>query len=118
MDNGYYNNQNRNTNFYNRQPAGRPGLATASLIVGVLSLPLGYCTGYLGIIAGVVAVVLGIFSRGNAPKLSGKAIIGIITGAAGIILGTFMTAMALIMIKNNPDFIKQYQDLIDFYNKK
>lgn len=121
MDNDNYNNQNGyndfNGGYGNRRPAQRAGLATASLIVGILSVPLGYCTGYLGIIMGITAVVLGIFSKGNAHRMSGKSIGGIITGAIGTVLGFSMLAMALWMIKNNPDIMKQYQDLIDFYNR-
>lgn len=118
MDYGNYNEQNGYNNYNgSRQPYGRSGLATASLITGILSVVLGYCTGYLGILAGVVSIVLGIFSRGDAPKLSRKAIIGIVSGAVGFILGVSIIVTAMKML-TNPDFMKQYKDIIDFLNRK
>ena len=61
--------------------------ATASLILGVLSL---FCCGF---VLGVVAIVLGVLARGEIERSqglqggSGLALAGIITGALGILSG-------------------------------
>jgi hypothetical protein len=69
------------------------GMATASLVTGVLSLPLLIFFG-LGAIAGIVAVVLGIVAvrrvgRGQASG-RGLAIGGIVTGAISVLLGVLI----------------------------
>ena len=92
MDNNYNNNYNNDYNYNNYNqgngypPQDRKGMAIASLILGIISIPLGCCA-YLGVIPGIIAVFLGIFSKGAAPRHSSKAIAGIITGAVGAVLG-------------------------------
>ena len=73
MDNNYNNNYNNDYNYNNYNqgngypPQDRKGMAIASLILGIISIPLGCCA-YLGVIPGIIAVFLGIFSKGAAPR--------------------------------------------------
>ena len=70
------------------RPQSSNGLATASMIVGVVGLILGFC---FGPIPGIVAVILGLVALGQikkAPQTSGGkplAIIGIVTGSLNIV---------------------------------
>ena len=115
-----YNNYNNNGAYHNvPQRSSHPGLATGALIAGILSVILGYCSGYGGIFAGITAVILAIFSKGKGEKMSGKAIAGIITGAVGIIMGLVIIITALQMLKSGgiDDIIQQYKDLLEFYSK-
>lgn len=122
MDNNYNNNFNNDYNNYDNfnqnngyPPQERRGMAIASLILGIIAIPAG-CCGYLGAIAGIVAVFLGIFSKGAAPRHSGKAVAGIITGAVGAVFAIVMTILSLRLM-SDPDFMAQYKELIEFYNK-
>lgn len=61
MDNNYNNNYNNDYNYNNYNqgngypPQDRKGMAIASLILGIISIPLGCCA-YLGVIPGIIAV--------------------------------------------------------------
>lgn len=118
FDNGYNYNHDNNFNNFNRNnyPQERRGMAIASLILGILSIPAGCCTGYMGPLLGIIAVFLGIFSKGTAPVRSGKAIAGIITGAVGAIIGIIMFIMAIYLM-GDPEFMAQYEELMEFYNR-
>lgn len=114
FNNNYnYGGANGNPNFYGE----RKGLSMCSLITGIISLPMACCTGYVGIIVGVLAVLFGIFSKGAAKIRSGKAVAGIITGTIGIVLGIIMLVLALYALKVNPEIMQQYNDLMEFYNR-
>lgn len=115
MDNNFFNNNDYND--INNTPHERKGLATASVLVGITSIVTGYCTGIFGIIFGLVAILMGFFSKGALVQRSGKAIAGIITGAVGIVLGIIMLVLAVVLMTTNPDFLQQYQELLEFYNR-
>lgn len=121
MDNNYNNNYNNDYNYNNYNqgngypPQDRKGMAIASLILGIISIPLGCCA-YLGVIPGIIAVFLGIFSKGAASRHSSKAIAGIITGAVGAVFGIIMTILSLKLMAD-PNFMAQYKELVEFYNK-
>ena len=112
-NNFYQNGPDRNPN----SGEERKGLSICSLIAGIISLPFACCTGYVGIVVGVLAVLFGIFSKGTTRIRSGKAVAGIITGAIGIVLGIIMLVLALYALKVNPEIMNQYNDLMEFYNR-
>jgi uncharacterized protein DUF4190 len=75
-----------------RQVTGqKQGFAVASLILGIISLTVGWCC-YFGVITGPIAIGLGITSliqiKNNPSQYTGKplAIIGIVTGAVYFVL--------------------------------
>jgi hypothetical protein len=75
-----------------RPPASqKQGLAVASLIVGIVSITVGWCC-YFGVVTGPVAIALGIAQlvqiKNKPNEFSGKplAIIGIVTGSLYFVL--------------------------------
>jgi len=68
------------------------GLATASLILGVLATVLGIIG--IGVVLGVLAIVFGAISLKNN---KGKSLAGIITGAVGIIIFILMIVFVLVI---------------------
>ena len=87
---------------WNPPPPPRPlnvgpsqGLAVASLVLGIVSMTIGWCC-YFGVLTGPVAVGLGIFSlvqiKNNPAQYSGKplAMVGIVTGGLYFVLLFFV----------------------------
>jgi uncharacterized protein DUF4190 len=75
----------------------KQGLAIASLIVGIVSVTVGWCC-YFGVVTGPVAIALGIVQlvqiKNKPNEYTGKplAIIGIVTGAV------YFAVLALIIV--------------------
>lgn len=97
-NNGNYNNDNYNQNYnnngfnngYNNNYNGANGYAIASLVLGILSIPLGCCYG-LGLILAIISIVFAFVSRKQSGgKFTGMAIAGIICSVLGIICSIFM----------------------------
>lgn len=95
-NNGNYNNnnydQNYNNGYYNgnNNYNGANGYAIASLVLGILSIPLGCCYG-LGLILAIISIVFAFVSRKQSGgKFTGMAIAGIICSVLGIICSIFM----------------------------
>lgn len=66
------------------------GRATASLVLGILSIPAAILIAILGIALGVIGLVLGFTARGDMGRAGvsmGKATAGIVLSAIGIVLG-------------------------------
>jgi hypothetical protein len=80
-----------------RTTSQKQGFAVASLILGIVSLTVGWCC-YFGVITGPIAIALGITSlvqiKNNPKEYTGKpiAIIGIVTGAV------YFLVVALIIL--------------------
>ena len=83
------------------QPANN-GMAIASLIVGITSIPLSLCCIALGPVAGIVGVILGFVARnqinqsGGAQAGGGLALGGLICGGIGILIGVIFIVLELI----------------------
>lgn len=86
-------------------PQPTQGLAVASLVLGLVSVTLGWCC-YFGVLTSPVAIGLGIFSlvqiKNNPDQYTGKplAIIGIATGAlyfVGLVLIILLYGLAFLM---------------------
>lgn len=75
----------------------KQGLAVASLIVGIVSITVGWCC-YFGVVTGPVAIALGIIQlvqiKNKPNEYTGKplAIIGIVTGAV------YFVVLAIIIV--------------------
>ena len=77
---------------------GSNGYAIASLVLGILSIPLGCCYGF-GIILSILAIIFGIVSKkSSGGRLSGMAIGGIICAVLGIITSLFMIVGIIALI--------------------
>ncbi|MHB8633683.1 MAG: DUF4190 domain-containing protein [Thermoplasmatota archaeon] len=83
-------------------PRRTPGMAVAALVVGIVAICLDGFAG-LGLLAGSVALVLGIIAKGRASKDpavggEGLALAGIILGAVAIVLGVLFWAFFAAVI--------------------
>jgi hypothetical protein len=83
------------------EPAGPPrrsGMAIAALVLGVLSIPLSL-TVYLGVLAGLAAVILGtvglVATRRGRMAGRGMALAGLITGLVGLVIAVSLGAYGL-----------------------
>ncbi len=78
--------------------------ATASLVLGILSIPTCFCYGLLGLILGIIAIVLGKKAKkvyAENPELYtgvGNAKAGYVTGVIGVILGAIYLAIIVFFI--------------------
>jgi hypothetical protein len=80
----------------------KDGKATAAMIVGILSIPVTFLIGIVGLIMAIVAIILGAIARQNIKRNglagSGQAMTGIITGIVTIVL--FVVLVAVIASSN------------------
>src|SRR5262245_17107569 len=90
------------------QPRTRKGLAIASLVLGIISIPT---LGLLGVGA-ITAIVLGVVAIGRIKKEpaiyggKGMAVAGIITSAVSFLLIAIIGIMAAVMV---PQLLKSRQ---------
>jgi hypothetical protein len=84
-------------------PARNSSKAVAALVVGIVSLLLGFCCAFLGL-AGVVAVVLGrsaqreIALSGGALTGEGMAKAGVVLGIIGAVVGVVTTILNVVLL--------------------
>lgn len=75
------------------------GLAIASLVLGIISIPL-FCFPFISIPCAIAGIVLGIVAKvqinKGAASGSGMAVGGIVCGAAGIVVMIIMTILFFI----------------------
>ncbi len=96
----------------------RKGLANASIIFGIASLPLAYFTGIFGCMLGIMALLFGFFSKGEARIRSSKAVGGMITGAIGFIFGGAMFAFSMYYVSAHMDELTQMMEgYSTFFNR-
>ena len=109
----YQNNNfddNNNYNNYNYRPEGNPGLATGSMVCGILSIVLCCCYGIVGLILGIISIVLALkFKKDNNGILNGQALAVIICAIIGSIL-------SLIMLVYTIYAITHYEEILNLYN--
>lgn len=81
--------------------SGNPGLPIASLIFAIAGGILGgYVSWILSVIAGIVAIVLGVMARKQASPRLGLALAGIIIGALCIISSLALVGIYLFQLKS------------------
>ncbi|WP_417265784.1 DUF4190 domain-containing protein [Brumimicrobium sp.] len=83
-------------------PKASNGMATASLVLGIVSIVLSFFW-VVGLICGVLAIILAIVSKGKIkadPNLggSGAASGGLITGIIGVILSIIVVVVAVMFV--------------------
>ncbi|HEY8588262.1 MAG TPA: hypothetical protein VIL55_01800 [Naasia sp.] len=69
-----------------------------ALVAGVVSLIGAFAFAPLGIVAGIVAVILGVLSRRSEPGARGLALAGLILGVVGIVLSVIFLILAGMLI--------------------
>lgn len=78
--------------------------ATASLVLGILSIPSCFCYGLLGLALGIIAIILGkkakkVYAEDpNTYSGIGNANAGYITGIVGVILGALYLILIVFLI--------------------
>jgi hypothetical protein len=89
-------------------PARRSATAIAALVLGVLSIPLSL-TVYLGVLAGLAAVILGaiglVATRRGRMAGHGMALAGLITGLVGLVIAVSLGAYGLKTFRDCQDRI-------------
>ncbi len=112
----YY--QDPNAQYYNinngyNEPPKSNGLAIASLVLGIISIPMACCYG-AGLVFGIIALILGLVSKPKtgpgAGRLPGMAIGGIICGIIGAL-------MSIAMIVYLAYIISEYGDLDELFRE-
>ena len=89
---------NRN---HDRPGSGNPGLPIASLIFAVAGAILGgYVSWILSVIAGIVAIVLGVVARKQASPRLGLALAGIAIGVLCVLSSLALVGIYLFKLKN------------------
>ncbi|MEW2545688.1 DUF4190 domain-containing protein [Streptomyces sp. NPDC047002] len=84
------------------QPMPSNGLGTAAMVLGIISV-VGFCLyGVFGLVAGIVAIVLGIKGRRKADRGEannrGAATAGLILGWIGTVIGALVVAFLVVAI--------------------
>jgi hypothetical protein len=107
---------------YGAYPAARPrrnGMGTAALVVGVVALTLVVLILFapLGVLAGLVAVVLGILgltraNRGEADN-RGQAVTGLVTGGLAVLIGLFLAVSIGTFFATNVNDFRQFGRCMD-----
>ena len=96
------------------------GMATASLILGILSIVLGFF-GWLGIICGVLAIIFSVVAKNKIkadPSMAasaGSAKGGMITGIIGVVIGVIIIILAIMFVSAVADAAMNSQELNDAF---
>lgn len=89
------------------------GMATASLVLGIISIVLGIpmlMLPFLFLIP-IIGLVLGIvYKTKHLPVGKGLSTAGIITSSLGIVLPIVFIVIVVIFMMSNPDFMRQYMN--------
>ncbi len=82
-------------------PRGGTGLATASAVVGVISLLVVILTlgtlFFLALPGGIAAMVMGVAGRGRAREGRGRALLGLITGLIAVVLSVLVIVLIALL---------------------
>ena len=102
------NNQNYGNNNSYPQPTPSNGMAIASLVLGIISIPI-CCFWGIGLVPGIISIILGVISKPktgpNSDKLSGVAIGGIVCGIIGSVCSIFWLIYELFIVSSVNKFI-------------
>ena len=99
-DNGYNPFEEKQEDYLFQTVTGRGrrktyGWSLASVICGVISVIC--CTGYVGVVLGILAIVFAIVSRKNLGYFDSMAIAGLVLGIIGFVLGIAVVVTILTM---------------------
>lgn len=91
-----------------------PGMATASLILGITALATSGCI-YLAIVCGSLGIILALLSRGGTRIMDNTAIIGLVLSACGLIFSICIFGTSLLLMYQLyggwEGILKQYMNL-------
>ncbi len=101
-----YSRDNYNYNRTHNDLDGHVSLAGVALIAGLASIPLAFFLN-IGIIAGGIAIVLAILSKGVMEKLLPQAKKAILYGTIGIVIGYGVFAYDIYTVVTDPEARQQ-----------
>ncbi len=125
-------NENQNQNFHQNPDTNQPnyekmdstpsGMATAALVIGILSI-VTLCCSPLSVILGALGIIFSLLSRKGKARLQGNAMSGLVISVIGIILGILVTIGYIfytIRMMGSEDFrqyLNEYEDIYgeDYY---
>lgn len=135
---GYYNQQTQNSNQYQQNPnyynpyaqqggwqgmqqaqfnAARQstGMATASLVLGIISIVL--CLPAMALpflfLVPIIGLILGIVYKTKHLQVGkGISTAGIITSILGIVLPIVFLVISVVFVLSNPDYVREYLELL------
>ena len=118
--NGNYQNNGFGGGMYgnNYQQAPPNGMATAAMILGIISLVTSCCF-YLAIPLGVIGVILAVLSQGSEHTLSPRAKSGLWLAVAGAALSLFLTVASVAStfsrygVDGFMNMLKQYEQFYE-----
>lgn len=96
------------------QPNQSFGMATASLILGIVCL-ITTCCFYICIPLGALSIILAILSRGSTEKISSQGKTGIGLSIGGICLTILLTIAVFFIQLGSDTFRSQMQEYMDYY---
>ena len=94
QNNAYQSNPYQNTTVEETQKSESNPLAVVSLVLGIVSIVLGCCTGWVGSLFGIGGVVCAIVAKKKGK--SGMATAGLICSIAGIVVGILLTIVIVL----------------------
>ncbi|MBQ6128148.1 MAG: DUF4190 domain-containing protein [Lachnospiraceae bacterium] len=97
---------------YDKKERAAESLATASLVLGIISLVSMLCC--CPFVFSAIGIVLALLSKGAESTLRPRAKTGLVLSITGIVISVilvaFTIAMPLFMYKTNPEFRKNIDD--------
>lgn len=89
-------------------------MATASLVLGIVSLVSSYCL-YLAMPCGALGVILALLSRGGTRRMDNQATVGLVLSACGLGFSVLFTAFSFFitfqMYGGLDGIMREYMDL-------
>lgn len=131
MDYNY--NQNNEVNQNQLDSQKKNNYATASLILGIITLISGFISlcflfcAPVSVITGILSIIFGFLSKEKNERMSAKAIIGVVFSIVTLVLLVLMVIFIITFI-NSPEgqafiqeFMLEYEDIYktysEFYNE-
>lgn len=116
----YQNDYQNNGNMIPQAPKTNSGLATASLVLGIIALvctTVCCCCYYVSIVFAVISIILGFVSRSSTGGvLNGKARTGLILSFIAVFLFVVMIACEILFAEQiqafTEEYLKTYEDML------
>ena len=107
----------QNQDYPSYTPPEHSGMATASMILGILGIIGSMCC-YLALPMSAIGILLALLSRGSNKHLSSRAKNGLWLSIASLVLTVGMTGYTLYKYRdiiNSPQFQQQMEDYLEYY---
>ncbi len=112
-DKYFYNNYNYNK--AHNELDHHVNMASAALVMGLISIPMCFFL-YTGIILGGMAIVFAILSKGTSQKLLAQAKKGIAYGTLGIVIGYSVITYNVHAVLTKPEYRQELNRMSEQIN--